>query len=811
MQLNHISSAHAESLRARAISADGAQRLRLSTVSAAVAAENLFGPGTNFIVHGDCIAIPFLDFEGKPLIGADGTPVVHYRVSDGRDPKTLEAGKKLQRYLIRQSSGAQPYVPPGFVDLAGCSDFVVGTEGPLKAGSATLMGIPTFAIPGVTGWAAKAGQGPLTADTPVHPLILEAARMSKGVLILADSDAKENRQVKEAMKTLADAIVLQAGVPAFYWACPAGAGSTAKVHVKQGLDDWLAAEGQTSVTKRLEWMWSTSQKDQATLSAGGYVPLGYKDESNYVWSIPRGGMMALGAGTLTQPGTLMNLVGGMSWCELAYGKETKAGAKLVDWQKMGGEIIEGCIAAGPFNPDTCRRSGVWEADDGTGALVVNGADFIWRTDGQEQHRFGSAYVYPRGRKLGLEETTPQATPEEAMELLDALSTWKFARFGDPILYLGFLMHTWMSGAAPWRAHLSLTGPRGSGKSYLMRFGQRIIGLPCEYVDGESTTAGVRQRVKTDAIALFLDEGEADGKRLAELLAFLRSASSGAEVLRGTQDQSGTAFQLRVTGMVGGIVPPILNGADQSRFVRLELLPADDDALANAHRLVSDDAAAKELGLRLYARMVRSWGRLKAAIKTLRPFLGGDQRYADTISPVVAAAWVALFDGDMTDDEARDFVAGLDLHSERERVAEAKDEQDAFDHLLSKLLAVTVDGKRYDITGAEAIARSLEEVRNNRPRGDYSTSLGRLGLKVVEDGDHGSLLLSAKSPQLKSLYTGTRWEAGDLAAVLKRLPGADRKLVSSPVYIGGQTVRPLSIALPKLEAGTQRLPVAADLA
>lgn len=809
---NALISAHLEQLASRAIPPEVAARNRLHTTSAREVAKGLYGPDTSFQVHGDAIAIPYAQADGAEMLGDDGVPYVRYRVIDTRDVKSLREGEKLQRYLARPGCGMRPYIPAQYADLAGSADFVVVTEGEFKAIASTAGGVPAIGLPGVTMWAAETG-GVLTAETAVHPALLEALQgHARGVLVLADSDARGNANVRHAMSTLADALTAQTGIQTMYACVPEPTKVQGKKTSKLGLDDWIAASGAGAVEKYLNWLWSKEMSRQALLAAGGYYPLGTNEDLNYVWSIPRGAMFALSSSALTQPGTLMNVAGGIGWCEAAYGRETKGGV-MVDWQRMGGEIVSACIGAGTFSPEHCRRTGVWEVDKASGALVINGADSIWRTDGLAQDRFGAEHVYPVGRKLGLTPDVPVATAQEVCELWNAISTWHWKEDSGSVLMLGWTLSGFLCGASRWRAHLSLTGSRGTGKSFLQNLVARILGQAAIQCDGDSTPAGIRQYVKSDALALLIDEAEADGTKLGSILSFLRSASDGKEVLRGTQDQAGTKFKLNVAGMVAGIVPPLLNAADQSRFIRLELKGVNAVAAAKPHPLVADSDAAEALGLKIFARMVRAWPRLKHAEKVLRRHVGGDPRYADTIAPILAAAWVGLFDEEINDAEAASFVAELHLEDERSRVTEAQDEQNALDHMLGKVLRVQIDSKSLELTGAEIIVKALAEAGKGHI-GEYQNALGRYGMRAkFEAGDaQGTLLINEKSPQFCGIFNGTKWENGDLAPVLKRLPMTRPKKTSSTVSINKQSVRAFEIELPSLDhpVMSKALATAADL-
>ena len=283
-----------------------------------------------------------------------------------------------------------------------------------------------------------------------------------------------------------------------------------------------------------------------------------------MWALARGRIETIPVSAVTSPSVLMTVAGGLAWCEAAYGAPGRNGGTVVNWQRMGGELVAACTAFGAFNADAVRGLGVWPAEGDADVLVVNSGS-IFRTDGAPQQRLDGVYVYPASGDLGVSPTTVPATPAEVAHLLAALETWRWARPTDATVMLGWLCYAYLAGAVPWRVHLNLTGSRGTGKSLLQRLLARLLGRAALLVDGDSTEAGIRQRVGQAALALLIDEGEADGAKLARLLQFLRSASSGATVLRGTQDQLGAKFTLRVAAMVAGICTPWLAAADESRF------------------------------------------------------------------------------------------------------------------------------------------------------------------------------------------------------------------------------------------------------
>lgn len=191
-----------------------------------------------FPAHGDGYAIPY-----------PGIKFARYKIFGGE-----------QKYLSHAGAGVYLYVPANLPE----SDILVITEGEKKALAACQSGIACVAVGGVDMWSrqdaaeraskcVKTQKGevieihPKTVETPVLPELLARCE-GKRVVVLADSDAEQNRRVKDAMTLLAQAINHQINVDAVkFLACPVGTNDA-----KQGLDDWLIASGVDAVREAIE-------------------------------------------------------------------------------------------------------------------------------------------------------------------------------------------------------------------------------------------------------------------------------------------------------------------------------------------------------------------------------------------------------------------------------------------------------------------------------------------------------------------------------------------------------------------------------
>lgn len=749
-------------------------------------------------VPGDALAIPYCNLDGSPMLALNGTPFQCFRVFDPRTKEQLNGGKAV-RYLSPIGAGHRLYIPAMLRDLLdkGARTLVV-TVGEIKAASAVAQGIACVAIGGVRLWhdPEHPGDDEQTEATPIHPELLELVGRVGRVVVLADSDARKNENVLRSMSTLAEALKAQSpdAIVAFAVVPP-----PEKRGAKWGLDDWLVAKGAKDVEGLINWYVNKAAEAKAAMSSGGYKALGYDDKAYYVWSNAKGTLEVLAKKELFNS-ALLTAVCSLRWAQASYPISTEAGRMRVDWMQLGGDLEAACVAAGPFDPDRLRGPGVWQHPHYPDCVIVNGSE-IWSSTGVAVSRVGSEHIYPRIKDLVVRIDTPVATGAEVATLLEALRTWRWCRSSDPLVMLGWVGLGFVGGALTWRSHLSLTGEKGAGKSTLMGLLKRLMGPAALHSEGsQSSEPGIRQKVRHSAPALLLDEGEADGAHIARILEFLRVASSGGTMLKGTSDQTGTSFVLRAIGLIAGVHPPAMNAADASRFVRLTIKKHSDDIVVNAHPLLDHTTRdAEEIGLRLFARMVRSWPRFVAALRLVRKCIKtSEPRYVDTIAPFIASAWVLLNDADLTIETATQFVAAFELEDEVARMNDASDETALLSLITGKRVQATLEGRSMQVTVHTLIEQVAAERCNVRC--SAGRELGSFGMKLLPGAKPGlyELRINPHNNELKGLLRGTRFEYADLREALARLPDAHRG--HQPDRIGGDSARyvavPLRVELPQ---------------
>ncbi len=222
------------------ISADAAAASWFECIAAAEIARR-FGVK----VESDGYVIPYRGLDGQVVVDpADGKPVERVRLFD-------PAGKR--KYITRAGASWATYIPAGLADLldvrgqpvdAGGRKIFVITEGEKKALAGVLAGIPCVGLPGVSMWhdplwRREAGEK-LDPAAKIEPALLALCRKvaARGyyILVLSDSDADGNGQVRNAMRGLAQALRHQVGYHVAYASCP-----VARDGSKMGLDDWILA------------------------------------------------------------------------------------------------------------------------------------------------------------------------------------------------------------------------------------------------------------------------------------------------------------------------------------------------------------------------------------------------------------------------------------------------------------------------------------------------------------------------------------------------------------------------------------------
>ena len=247
-----------------------------------------------------------------------------------------------------------------------------------------------------------------------------------------------------------------------------------------------------------------------------------------------------------------------------------------------------------------------------------------------------------------------STTDMANETLTTLRSWRW-RAPDimPLLLLGFIGQAQIPGALPWRAHLWINAGSGSGKTTLM-----------DYIDyhidewrlraASATEAGIRQILGNDALAVLVDEFEAESGDDTKLkvLGLARISSSGDKALKGSAEHKGQQFTARSCFLFSSILHQPLIAQDRNRITVLDALPFAQGAKEPS--IVP--AALRQRGAAMRRRMVEQWPRYLATFDRYKAEIqkeGFSARHGDQYGTLLACADMLLFDaaphtGDIAD-------------------------------------------------------------------------------------------------------------------------------------------------------------------
>jgi putative DNA primase/helicase len=509
--------------------------------------------------------------------------------------------------------------------------------------------------------------------------------------------------------------------------------------------------------------------------------LGHDHASFYYFSHAAGQVHSLTASAHTK----QNL---MAMAPLPFwGRRYGQGNGSIGWDVAISDLMQHCHNQGVYNPDRVRGRGAWW-DDGRvvlhlgDRLIVDGAVTRLRD-------FQSWYIYEAGAAIPPPASTPLTT-RQAKEMLRLAKAFRWLQPVNAFLLAGWCVVGPVCGALDWRPHIWVTGGHGTGKTTVAtRFIKPLLGSTALYVQGETTEAGIRQRLISDALAVLFDEAESNdkfaGDRIQSILALMRQSSSesGAVTLKGSSGGHARSYDIRSGFALVSINPGVRLAADQSRVSFLTLTTAltdtEDQRQANKASWIklSDDLdriitprfaeklLARTLGL---IHVIRQNAVTFASAVTLHL---GNQRVGDQLGILLAGAYSLTSDAVITPEQARSFVAAQDWNEHAE-AGTIRDENMCLDHLFQSMVrAETDEGRIVERTVQELVqiaaglGNTLEQTFGRENAGRI---LRRNGLRV----DERTLFVANRAVGLDKIYHSTQWR-GNWARQLQRLPFATR--------------------------------------
>jgi putative DNA primase/helicase len=497
------------------------------------------------------------------------------------------------------------------------------------------------------------------------------------------------------------------------------------------------------------------------LTGAPFQLLGYDHGEYYFLAHGNGQVKALTADKLTKAHLLT--LAELTWWEREF--PAKSGFNEDMAKNM---LIQTSHTRGIYDPSHVRGLGAWE--DKNRSVLHLGDTLV--VDGKRVPiaSFKSKYIYERAISISDEETAP-VTAAEAHKLIQLCEMLSWEKPINGRLLAGWCVASIVCGALKWRPHMWLTGPSGSGKSWIIHSIIKFIAGPhLKGMLGSTTEAGLRNALKNDAFSVFFDEFEAEDRnaaaRIQSILEFARPASSNedSKIYKAKSGGGGVnSYQPRSCIGVASINVNMTQKADISRVTVLSLVNGSKEHFDTAIMPFWVQNFTPEFARGVRARCIMQIPMINRNAEIFQRAVTemmGSRRGGDQYGSILACAYSLCSSSPVTIDQAREFVQRHDWESH----IITEDQGDEL-QCLSAIMEGLVDHS----AGKKSLGELLVECEED-PIGapNIRKTLARYGIKHLSAG--GWFIVANKHSGISRILEKTPW-AGNWAQILARLPGA----------------------------------------
>ena len=464
----------------------------------------------------------------------------------------------------------------------------------------------------------------------------------------------------------------------------------------------------------------------------------------------------------------------------------------VNQKQVANFMIRSQEKTGVYNPDAIRGRGAWFDNN---RIVLHLGDHLRVNDKPTSlHAFDTKYIYERASILDVRNAPPLGNAK-ARQFLMLCKDLRWDRSVNGSLLAGWTVLSIICGALKWRPHIWMTGSKGSGKSWIMRnIIKQVLGaLPLD-VASNTTEAGIRQALGSDARPILFDEAEQKGvegkRRMQTVLALFRQSSSSdnAAIIKGTQTGKAQFFKIRTCGCMASIGVGIEERSDESRISVLPLKSLFRPTKEQIEEFQVFEAKVIKTLDREYCAMfrARAISLIPVIRKNIRIFskicaeIFGSQRDGDQIGTLLAGAYSLTSVKVADEDKIRLWIENQEWDSlaDKEFKEIDSDEKDCLMTILTSKVKFRSDGMMEDrqvlelidkyagITGPNMFQEQDGWGDSNQIKKDIETTLKRYGVKIYKD----AIAISNTSNDIKKMLAETQFSSG-WCRVLKRIKGA----------------------------------------
>lgn len=521
-----------------------------------------------------------------------------------------------------------------------------------------------------------------------------------------------------------------------------------------------------------------------------FMPLGYNEGVYYYLSRATGQITPLKPTAHTQL-NLLQLATQQWWLE-----NYPLPGQKIDWGAAADDLMQMCHQRGIFTTEQIRGRGAWW-DDGR-AVFHFGPHLEVDGDKTDLLDMATEFTYQKQLNLGV-PSADRLTKEDGMRILTLANAFRWRVPASAALLAGYVALAPVCGALGWRPHVWITGGAGCGKTTVLnRFCKGLLGRVVVFAQGNSTEAGIRQKLRNDALPVIFDETESNNEREAmrvqNILSMVRQASSesGAQTYKGSGTGDVMEYTIRSMFCFASIQVALKQQADLERLTVLqmrgknEVLDTDlswDDLKA----MINDLRIDREMPARLFRR---SLDLLPVTLQNIQTFVDaasdhfGTVREGDQYGTLLAGAWSLVSDDLVTPQQALEEIKAYEWGDITEN-ARMDEPQEALQRVLMLTMRTSSNVEvTLQAVATQAAGRGISAGIDQK---DAERMLATIGMRWGADG----LIVHNNNAWIERRLRDTKFAAGWRDQLL-RVDGVHRMM--RQYKIGGVNSR--CILIPK---------------
>ncbi len=418
-------------------------------------------------------------------------------------------------------------------------------------------------------------------------------------------------------------------------------------------------------------------------------PLGY-NESNYFYiSSENKQIVSLNFNHHNKVG-LRRLIANSSYWLKRYGVIDEEEIKM-NWDAACEDLMYQCHKKGIFDPTKVRGIGVWK--DGN-KYCINDGDSVYNENEN------SEYQYQKTVRINYE--LGNHDQESMLHMLEGFKNLQYKNENDFFFLAAYAVQAQIFAVLPWRFHIWISGAAGTGKSTILKWLHDLS--MNSRLTNNTTGAGIRQSLKSNATAVIYDEAEPTTNRTKEVIELAREMSSNGsyQVMRGTVSGNSINYNTQCIFCFGSIQVYNLNQADRSRIFMIEMDIIKDqteEAFADISARMEHFIQYKnDFFTTVYKNIENIIHNTKICNRVLKQSHKLESRLADQLSVAMACFYVYFSSEKITEEVADVIIKKFNLvNSEYTTQNNEKEHESCYDALME----VIIDNYN-NLTVAEAI-------------------------------------------------------------------------------------------------------------